>query len=64
MRFALFLLLLAGCSTTPPKELSLEELAVREAKIRKTCDFMVGPHPEHPDYQKCMEVVGAELGGN
>jgi hypothetical protein len=61
MRFALFMLLLAGCSSTPPEVLSPEAFAKREAEIKRTCDFMVGPHPEHPDYQKCMEVVGAEL---
>ncbi|MGC2165921.1 MAG: hypothetical protein WA632_07910 [Gallionella sp.] len=61
MRFALFIFLLAGCSSAPPKELSPEALAKRNAEIKNTCDFMVGPHPELPEYEKCMEVVGAEL---
>lgn len=61
MRYLLIALLLTGCSSPTVKKLSPEAQARRDAEIRKSCDYLVGPPRDTQAYLKCKEVVDADM---
>lgn len=62
MRYFMVMLLLAGCASQPSvKELDAEAKAKKDAAIRESCDFIVGPPRDSMHYLACMEMVAADM---
>jgi len=62
MRYVAILLLLAGGASPPEKyDYDADELAKRNAEIRKRCDYMVGLPRNSEDYLSCIQYMEAEM---